>query len=657
LHALCESFVPPCDGLPALAPGLARHDAARVDTAPVVEQVLAAVDPDLFNRVRFFLRLVERPLFGWWRVGRWRGFTSLSPAEREHFLRELGTSRLGPLRSGFQAFKRLATFFAFALPDASGRNPAWDALGYHLPPVPPTTPEPLRITSPVGREVWECDACVIGSGAGGGVAAGVLARAGLRVIVLEAGGPAQSADFERCEGPSFRRLYLDQGLSATTDLSVALLAGGTLGGGTTVNWQTSLRLPDEIRAEWADLSGCPHFTADSFSSSFDAVATRLGVGTEASVVNANNDVLRRGCERLGYACSELPRNARGCDAAQCGFCVFGCRGGGKQSTVRTFLHDAQSLGDTTILTHCRAERILIEEGRATGVKALAHDVATGQTHPIRVGSRIVVVAAGGIHSPALLRRSRLVLPAIGRFLTLHPTTAVLGVYPEDIEPWHGPPQTILCDHFAHLEGAYGFRLEVVPSHPGLIASALPWRDAVQHRRDLAKLRHFGAIMSLTRDRPCGRVRTSRTGEPLVEYRPGRVEQRLLRRGIVEAIHIQRAAGALEVLPFFAGGERLDLTSATDAGVERFCEDVLRSRVADNWCALYSAHQMGTCRMGRDPRTSVCDANGQVHGVAGLYITDASAFPASSGVNPMLTIMALAYHTAQRIVEREGHRSR
>ncbi|MFY9823020.1 MAG: GMC family oxidoreductase N-terminal domain-containing protein, partial [Thermoanaerobaculia bacterium] len=490
---------------------------------------------------------------------------------------------------------------------------------------------------------------VIGSGAGGGVVAAELAAAGRKVVVLEAGAGLQAPDFEQLELPGLQSLYLDAGLTASSDLGMAILAGGALGGGTTINWQTSLPLPDEVRAEWAERSGCRHFVEESFTQSLAAVMARLHAGTAESVINPNNATLREACTATGHGWTLLSRNARGCDPEQCGYCTFGCRLGAKQSTAVTWLADAQRDGGAEIVVRCRAERVLWQNGRVTGVEAVGTEEGTGRRHPVRIAAPVVVVAAGSLHSPALLLRSGLDLPALGRNLYLHPATSVAGLYEQRIESWKGPPQSVMCEDFAHQGGAYGFRLEAVPAHLGLLALATPWHGAREHRREMQRSAHKSSWVVLVRDRTGGRVRVGRDGRPIVEYRPDREAHAHLRQGVATAARLHWAAGALELLALHSRPHQLRRGAGlSPAAIDAFCDRLAASPQDRNRSPIFSAHQLGTCRMGSDRRHAVCDENGQVFGVRGLYIGDASAFPASSGVNPMITIMALAHHTAQRI---------
>ncbi len=612
-----------------------------------MEAAIGQLSPRQHAEVMQLLDLLEQPLLMLVLCRRARAFTALAPGERERALLAMARSAVPQLRSGFQALKRLATFLAYADPGPTGENPLWRAAGYEPSRNPPAVGAPVTLTTITRATSLEADVCVIGSGAGGSVAAAELARGGRRVVVLEAGGGWQAPEFDQRELPGMERLYLDRGTTATRDLSIAVLAGGALGGGTTVNWQTSLRTPDTVRQQWAELSGCPHFVEDSFSRALDAVSERISVGTSESVVNANNDALRRGCQALGYRHVTIARNSRGCDSRQCGYCVYGCRHGGKQSAAATFLVDAQRTGDTVVIPGCRADRIRVSAGRVNAVIAEATDSATGTRHAVEIRTPIVVVAGGSIESPALLLRSGLTLPAIGRNLLLHPTTAVAGDYDEPIQPWSGPPQTILCDEFSDLEGGYGFRVETAPLHPGLLAIAAPWHGAADHARRMTRASHTAAFIVLTRDRSSGRVTIGRDGRAVIDYRPGARELAHLRRGMVEAARIHLAAGAREVVTLHARPR----ACTADGDVTGFLDRIRRERFDRNRGGLFSAHQMGTCRTGTSRRDAVCDADGEVFGVRGLFVADASAFPASSGVNPMLTIMALAHHTAGRIAAR------
>ena len=641
LAAVCDAFHPPLTAEPGDDPILFSTSASALGVPDAAEQAIALLAPAQRTELRQLLWLLDNGLFAWLVGGTKNGVSRMSRDESERFLLSLATSSIPQLRSGFQALKRLSSFLYCSVADENGDNPVWPRIHYKPSTLPPARAERLDVTTYSEETRLDADACVIGSGAGGGVAAAILASRGWRVVVLEAGPADQAGDFSQREREAFQRLYLDSGLLATRDVAVPILAGACLGGGTAINWQTSLELPARIRDEWAEQSGCAVFTSDRFSRALAAVMRRLSVSTNESVVNENNARLRRGCEALGYKTSPVARNSVGCEPNQCGYCTFGCRIGGKQSTTVTYLRDAQTHGDTTIVANCRADQITVAGGRVIGAIAYS-TTANGSRVRVTVRAPRVVIAAGAIQSPGLLLRSRLTLPHLGRHLHLHPTTGAVGYYPETVEPWCGPPQSILSDQLATIDGNYGILLEAAPTHPGLLALALPWTSAVDHRRLVQKSAKGAALIAVTRDSTGGRVRVRRDGTAVVDYTIGPRERTLVARGMAETARVHFGAGADHVLSLHTRPLVLKRTpTTTTREISDFCERMLGMPVGGNLSGVFSAHQMGTCRMGRSARTAVCDERGQVFGVNGLYIADASAFPASSGVNPMITVMALA----------------
>lgn len=653
LAAVCEAFLPRLEPREGDSPELFRLAAADVDLASAVEQAMTALSARQVRELRLFLTLLESPLFMFPVAGRASGVSKMSASDREAALLAMANSPLPALRTGFQALRRLATFLFYSVTGETRSNPTWPSIGYSVPAPAPGSLA-LTVTRISQPTTLDADACVIGSGAGGGVVAAQLAAAGRTVIVLEAGPADQAADFDQREIAGMQRLYLHQGTTASRDLGVAILAGSCIGGGTSINWQTSLRTPDFIRDEWAERSGIRAFAGDTFTRALDDVCSRIGVGTTESVRNGNNAPLERGCASLGYRWTDIPRNARGCDQTQCGYCVFGCRMGGKQSTASTYLRDAQQSGRTTIVAACRAERLRLERGRVVGVQAMAFDERTGQRHPVRVNARVVVVAAGALETPAFLLRSGIEHSQLGRNLYLHPTSAVAGRYAEPVRGWIGAPQTVLCDEFGRLRGNYGFRFEAAPVHPGLMALAQQWYGGRDHRTRMQQVAHVSAFVVLTRDRTGGRVGVDSEGRAVIDYSVGKMERELLQEGIALASKIHWAAGAEEIHTLHTHDHTFRRSaSGRSTDIDSFCREVLALPVHANRCGVFSAHQMGTARMGADPRAAVCNESGEVYGVPGLYVGDTSLFPASSGVNPMITVMALAHMVGERIATAHG----
>jgi choline dehydrogenase-like flavoprotein len=306
--------------------------------------------------------------------------------------------------------------------------------------------------------------------------------------------------------------------------------------------------------------------------------------------------------------------------------------------LRTYLASACRDG-ASILDRAEARRILVTAGRAAGVVA---QVPGGE---VTVRAPIVILAGGSILSPAVLLRSGIASATAGRNLHIHPVVGVAGTYPEPLEPWAGVPQGVMSDAYAEVDGTWGFRIEAAPTHPGLIASGFPWWSSAGHRALMAEADHTAAFLAIVRDRSTGRVELARDGGVTVRYAPGPAERALLQKGAVELARLHRAAGARRIVPLVTPPLTWDETMPFDP----YLGELGRRPVTPNRVLLFTAHQMSSCRIGTDPRNSVADPDGRVRGVRGLYVTDASAFPTASGVNPMLAIMALARRTAERMV--------
>ena len=581
------------------------------------------------------LRLFESRAVNLLLAGSPHRFSAMTPPQRERYLRGWATSRLPPRRKAFQALKRIVTVAHYTTPGVAR------AIGYPGPPgPPPAVPKPIRPLAVTADTTLSCDVVVVGSGAGGGVVAAELAARGKDVIVLEKGGYPNEADFTQQEGDGLARLYDAGGLLATRDLGLVILQGATLGGGTVVNYTTSFATPESVRHEWAREHHLPHFTGPEFTQSLDAAAQRMGVNTEHAAPSGRDQVLIRGLERLGWHHGLLPRNVRGCTQDDaCGYCGYGCRIGAKQSTLVTYLSDAVSRG-ARIVVGCDVRRVVLSNGAATGVEARV------AAHALTVRAGAVVVACGSIHSPALLLRSGVRLPALGRFLALHPATAVFGEMEEPVRPWTGTLQAHYSDQFADLDRGYGFKFETAPVHPSLLALATPWESAVQYADRMARLARTALCGILLRDRFGGRVRIDREGRPIVDYRLSRYDAAHLRRALASAAELLEAAGAREIWAPVA--RSITYTPGAPRAREEWLARVDSAGWGANQLLLVSFHQMASCRMGASARSSVVDPEHRVWGVRGLYVADASVFPTASGVNPMLTIMGIAHRAAHLI---------
>jgi choline dehydrogenase-like flavoprotein len=469
----------------------------------------------------------------------------------------------------------------------------------------------------------------------------------LRVVVLEAGPPFGAVAARQREAEAFAELYLDSGLAATDDLAVSILAGACVGGGTTVNWSTSLRLPPPLAASWGATLGRPEF-ASELADAYDAVESRLGV-TVASVHNRNNGVIVDGCAALGWTTRPIPRNAD-CSGDRCGYCGFGCAYGNKRSTPLTYLRDALD-ACAAVYANTRVVRIRTARDASGSTAVTGVDAVTTDSRPIAVDAPLVVVAAGALRTPGILARSGVESPHLGKHLHLHPTSALSAQFDEPIEAWHGTMQSTLCDRFSDTEAGFGATIEVAPAHPGLMALGLPWTGREAHAETMNSARYRASLIALTRDRGEGSVGLDERAD--VRYRIADDDARHLADGLSGAAQIAFAAGARSVSTLHADMLTLSAEDATQAGLDAFAATLLERARTRAPIQLFSAHQMGTARMGATAVDGAIDPDARVYGVEGLLVTDASAFPTASGVNPMLTIMALAHRATSALIARRA----
>jgi choline dehydrogenase-like flavoprotein len=297
------------------------------------------------------------------------------------------------------------------------------------------------------------------------------------------------------------------------------------------------------------------------------------------------------------------------------------------------------------MVRCTAERILLEGGRAAGVEATWSDPASGRSAKVTVRAPQVVVACGALESPALLLRSGIGGPAVGKFLRLHPCTAIFGIYEQEQKAWWGAPHAGLCDEFANVEDGYGFLIEATQYAPALVGSALPFTSAEEHKALMEKVPYGATFIGLLRDHGHGRVEIDGDGNAVPYYDlTDELDLRNTAKAIAGQARLHAAAGAREIYSMAAGAPVWRLGDDLDAYIARAQRVPLRA----GGQRLFSAHQMGTCRMGTDRATSVADPWGELHDTKGVWIGDGSAFPTPSGTNPMVSIMALARRTAGAI---------
>jgi choline dehydrogenase-like flavoprotein len=637
LRAVCDTVVPSLQRDPD-PDGFWARSASDVGTPEALEQMIEETMPDDQREGMHELLTGLAEL----------GFLSASRRSREQHL--LNLLMLGTdAAAGGAALTGLTLFLTYGSPDpATGQNPFWKTLGYPGPVSPPPQRErALRPLVPEGEELTlEADVCVVGSGAGGGVIAGELATRGLKVIVLEAAGYFDESDFNQLELPAYQNMYWRGGPQLTEDLNITLMAGTTLGGATTINWTNCLRTTPWVRERWAREFGLEGLDGPEYDAHLDAVLERIKANDRCSHLNGPQTRMKEGAEALGWSFRPTVRNVDPelYDPDTAGYIGFGDQSGAKQTTAKTYLADAAKHG-AELVVHCAAQRVLTESGRATGVEALYAEPDGGRTARVTVRAPRVVVACGSLESPALLMRSGIGGPAVGQNLRLHPCTAVLGLYDQEQRAWWGAPHACVIDEFANVKDGYGFLVEATQYTTGLGASAVPFTTAEAHKGRMSTYARGATLIGLLRDRGSGQVTIDDAGQPVVYYSlEDDLDVRNTWRALDAQIRLHHVAGAREIAALAAGAPSWRAGDDLDAFIAR-CQ---RVPLGAGGHKLFSAHQMGTCRMGSDPTTSVANPYGELHDTPGVWIGDGSAFPTSSGTNPMITIMALARRTAEAI---------
>ncbi|MDB5934108.1 MAG: family oxidoreductase [Massilia sp.] len=501
-----------------------------------------------------------------------------------------------------------------------------------------------------GRTI-EADVVVVGSGAGGGVTAEILALAGLKVVIVEEGALKSSKDFKMREAEAYPALYQESAARKTRDKAINILQGRTVGGSTTVNWTSSFRTPDATLAYWQNNFGLADYTPAALAPSFEQMEQRLGIAPWETSPNENNDLLRRGAARLGIETGAIRRNVRGC--WNLGYCGMGCPTNAKQSMLVTTIPSALD-HKATLVTRVRAEKLVFKGDAVDHLlcSALGADGLAPTGHTVTLRARHFVVAGGAINSPALLLRSKAPDPhgLLGKRTFLHPTVVSGAVFGQRVDAYAGAPQSIYSDHFlgtAPIDGAIGYKLEAPPLHPLLLATTLPGFGQA-HTQLMQQFPHVHALLGLLRDgfhpdSPGGSVGLLADGAPVLDYPISPFMWDGVRRALLSMAEIQFAAGAQSVQPMHELAERFTSWAAARKGIEALPYRIHVTR-------LVSAHVMGGCAMSPDQRLGVTGADGRYHGVRNLSVHDGSLFPTSIGANPQLSIYAITARLANALAQ-------
>ena len=628
LVALCDAMLPPG--------GAVAEGALDLGIPAEIEGWVSSFSPASRRSVRAMLFGFDlTPLLS----RRIRPFHRLSAADRAAWTDGSAHCRLRPRREAFSGLETLVQIAYASHPRVA------DAIGYDGAPLMPLTTPATPVDLPVA--VWpdvprymDVDVVVVGSGAGGAVAADTLARAGLRVVVVEEGGAYRAADeSESRPVDKMLRLFRDNGLTfALGSPVISLPMGRAVGGTTVVNSGTCFRTPDSVLHDWSH-HGVTAVTPDDLAPIFDEVEEVLGVqAVPEEVLGANGAVARRGAEALGWSGGPIRRNIRGCHGH--GVCGFGCPIDAKQAMHVSYLPRAVQAG-AEIVANARVREIWLDGGRAVGVVADLLDPETDQPRAeLRVRARATVLAAGAIFTPELLMRQKLAGSSgqLGRNLVVHPGAGTSALFDEELSAWRGTMQSYYVDE--HLDD--GVLLEATFPPPGLgySAGSLPgWgRD-----KDLFRLYPRVASMgSICSDDGNGRVRPMGKRGALVRYSLSERDAFRVVDGIARSAELFFAAGATTVYPMLPG-----LPSISSA---RDVDRIRNGKWKRSELHVSAYHPMGSARMGTDSFGSVVDPWGAVWDVPGLHVLDASILPSSTHVNPQITIMALAARGAAHLAD-------
>ncbi|VYS63238.1 unnamed protein product [Arabidopsis thaliana] len=631
-----------------------------------------------------------------------RRFCRLPEKQREEILLNWSSSYFSLLRMLFRTIKLISALVFFTQVDEKGRNLAWKAIGYNGPSPDHSDHEvelneekkkkkPEEIFGPLyngiidlksPREAVEkklagrgfavsnqkrntngssisdpvikiqCDAVVVGSGSGGGVAAGVLAKAGYKVLVVESGNYYARSKLSLLEGQAMDDMYLSGGLLATSDTNVVILAGSTVGGGSTINWSASIKTPEHVMKEWAEKSKLEMFGSDLYREAMDVVCKRMGVQCGFVEEGFNNEILRKGSEKLGLPVKNIPRNAP--SDHYCGFCCLGCKKGQKQGTSETWLVDLVESGNGLILPGCQATEVMYDCEQGKKKKATGVAFAFGEEIYV-VESRVTVVACGALRTPHLLKRSGLKNSNIGRNLCLHPVVMAWGWFPEE-DKWpekkkksyEGGIMTAMSSVvIEETHSSYGEMVIQTPAlHPGMFSGIIPWTSSKDFKTRMLKFSRTAHIFALLRDKGTGTI----DSKTYIDYNLNDEDEESLKNGLERVLKILAAAGAEKIGTHHSEGRSLNVRTASALEIERFAREESSKPLKDLSGQICSAHQMGSCRMGIRPEESAVRPTGETWEVEGLFVADTSVFPTALGVNPMVTVQSIAYCVGLNVVD-------
>lgn len=493
-----------------------------------------------------------------------------------------------------------------------------------------------------GDIVDDVDVCVIGSGAAGAIIASKLARKGLTVALLEKGGYYDSEDMNQREADMIPLLWKNNGAIFTDDLRIVIVQGECLGGTTVINDAVCFKTPKIVRDEWRRLG--VNISDEKWEKALDEVWQGINVSkVKEEELNTNNLMLKKACEVKGYKGEPNYRNCKEC--MRCGFCHLGCHYETKQDMLVTYitsaLHDPNA--DIRIYCNCSAEKITYENGIVDGVEGKFVDKMGNEKYSIRINAKVVVISAGAIASSILLLKNGIAKDKAGKGLSLHPAGHIIGRFKEEINAYDGIPMAYTCHEFGITNGINGgYLIESIFLPIFQFAMGLP-SFLLEHAKMMKDFKHYAMAGVLVKDGANGKIILTEEGNARISYKMSERDLKTAAEGLGRLAEMWFDIGAEEVITEHISMPRL---SSKDE-IPKFIQTILNEPNGINFA---SAHPQGGNRMGDDPSIAVVDSNCKVHGFENLFVSDASVFPTSVGVNPQITVMAIAAMTADHIAD-------
>jgi choline dehydrogenase-like flavoprotein len=498
---------------------------------------------------------------------------------------------------------------------------------------------PLRVRTPaeVDSERISADVVVVGTGAAGAIIANRLAERGREVVMLERGRHIDPAEFTEDERAQFANLYADGGMQMSVDARFQVLQGKCVGGSTVVNNAVCFELPPHVLDRWNDPDGLDAgLSEDGLASAFGRLREFVPIDrmTSRRTLAGGARKFREGVRALG-----LDRSgdfdvveANISDCLGCGYCNIGCPFGRKLSALDYALPKAQAeFGDgVRIYSECAVEKVAPSNGSPAGVECKLSD-----SRRLRVSANTVVISAGAIASSLILQRSNLGGPNAGRGLSWNLGAPLTAEFDEKLDAYAG----LQISHYLRPPGDEGLVLETWFNPVGAQSLFMPgwFRDHYRNMRHYDRMACTGSVVGT---RPGATVSLDWRGRMKLKYEPHPEDLKRLVAGLKLAGRIHLAAGATKVM---ATTFRY-LPYSSPAALED-----LDSQIADNTdIQLHTSHPQGGNAISRDSAQGVVDPDFALRGAPGVYVCDASVFPAAITVNPQMTVMALAEYAAERI---------